>query len=102
MIIQIFTLSTAIAAASVYMINECRNKTGLVRSIIYTITDSSVLINNKVVKEGEKIHGIRIVKIYPNKIEFEKNGKRWIQRVCQKPDPAWNEPNIETQNIQNE
>jgi len=95
-VIQIVTLSSAIVAASAHAIIENWDRKGLVRSIIYTIDDSSVLIDDKIVKEGDEIYGTEVVKIYPNKIEFERNGKFWIQRVCQRPNPAWDEPEMTT------
>ena len=96
---QIIILASAIVGASAHAIIENWGRKGLVRSIIYTINDSSVLIDDKIVKEGDKIYGTKIVKIYPNKIEFERNGKLWIQRTCQRPDPAWDEPEMTTKEI---
>lgn len=68
-----------------------RSKRGTVKGILYTVIDSSVMVDNQVLREGDTIYGIKIVKIYPKKVEFEKSGKRWVQRVCEYPNPAWEE-----------
>jgi len=54
--------------------------------------DSSTMIDNQVLKEGDTIYGARVVKIYPKKVEFKKDGKCWTQRICEHPNPAWEEP----------
>ena len=68
----------------------------MVKGILYTVVDSSAMIDNQVLKEGDTIYGTRIVKIYPKKVEFEKDGKHWAQRICEHPDPAWEEQEIKT------
>ncbi|MBN2183182.1 MAG: hypothetical protein JW715_14820 [Sedimentisphaerales bacterium] len=71
------------------MVNETRSSKGMVKGILYTGIDSSVMIDNQVLKEGDTIYGTKVVKIYPKKVEFEKDGKRWTQRICEYPNPAW-------------
>jgi len=51
----------------------------MVKGILYTVIDSSVMVDNQVLKEGDTIYGTKIVRIDPKKVEFEKNGKRWTQ-----------------------
>ena len=53
--------------------------------------DSSVLIDGQILKEGENIYGVTVNKIYSNKVEFEKEGKRWEQRVQERPNRGWEE-----------
>ena len=43
--------------------------------------DRSAVIDGEIVHEGDIIHGAKVVKIYRGEVEFEKNGKRWRQRV---------------------
>lgn len=62
---------------------------GLVTGIFYNPPNSSALIGGQIVYEGTTIHGVKVVKIHPDKIEFEKNGTSWTQRIEQTPDPAW-------------
>ncbi len=64
---------------------------GLVRGILYSNTKSSVVIDDKrkIVHEGNVIHGITIVKIHKDKVEFAKNDQRWTQKVGQTPKAHW-------------
>jgi len=64
---------------------------GVVRGVLYVAEDSSALIDDYIVKEGETIYGVTVVKIDRDAVEFSKYGKTWRQRVLEKPDPAWNE-----------
>lgn len=64
---------------------------GVVRGVLCVEEDSSALIDEHIVKEGETIYGVTVVKIDKDAVEFSKYGKTWRQRVREKPDPAWNE-----------
>jgi hypothetical protein len=96
LVLQILTLAAAIVGASAYLIAETNSERGVVKGILYTIVDSSTMIDNQVLKEGDTIYGTKVIKIYPKKVEFEKDGKQWTQRICEHPNPAWEEPEIET------
>ena len=62
---------------------------GVIPGIIYAEEKSSATINGKVVHEAETIDGVKVVKIYRDKVEFEENKNRWTQRVRQQPNHAW-------------
>lgn len=68
---------------------------GAVTGILYTPENSSInssaIIDGQVIKEGDTIYGVKVVKIHRTKVEFEKNRKRWQQGVRQRPNPAWQE-----------
>ena len=89
LILQILTLIAAAIGASAYFLTERTSQKGVVKGILYTGIDSSVMVDNQVLKEGDTIYGTEIKKIYPKKVEFRKNGKCWYQRICENPDPAW-------------
>ncbi len=67
-------------------------KCGVVNGILYSIEDSSVIIDGQILKEGDTISGVKVVKIHRAEVEFEKNQKRWKQRVGSRPNAAWEEP----------
>jgi hypothetical protein len=67
----------------------CPRRRGVVTGILYTIENSSAVIDWHVVKEAQTVYGATVVKIDRTEVEFEKNGKRWKQRVGQRPHPAW-------------
>ena len=64
---------------------------GLIEGVVYTEDDSSALIDGRIIKEGEMIHGASIIKIYRDRVELEKDGKIWEQHVGERPNPAWEE-----------
>jgi hypothetical protein len=62
---------------------------GVVVGILYSTENPSALINREVVYEGDTTNDIRVVKIHRTKVEFEKNGKRWTQKVLANPNHSW-------------
>ncbi|UCF14865.1 MAG: hypothetical protein JSW59_15760 [Phycisphaerales bacterium] len=75
------TLHTAAVAAP-------SNK-GFVRGIVYSADSGSALIDETIVHTGGTIDGVRIVKVHAGGVDFEKDGRRWTQKVSEKPDPLW-------------
>ena len=62
---------------------------GMVTGILFNETNPLALINNKLVHEGDTIDSIKIVKINPKKIKFEKNGLMWTQKILETPNVVW-------------
>lgn len=60
-----------------------QNGSGLVivKAIVYSEDKPSAVINEEVVFEGDQVQGAKIVKISPDSIEFEKDAKKWTQKV---------------------
>ena len=54
---------------------------GRVSSIAYSESHAIAFINDKLVSEGGVIDGVTVFKIHEDTVEFEKNGKRWTQKV---------------------
>jgi len=52
-----------------------------VRGIVYSEDNSSAVVSNEIVHEGDEIAGATVVKIYNDRVEFEMNGKTWTQKV---------------------
>ncbi len=95
-LVQLATMTVVFAGVFIY--NTLRPAKshiafGRVDGVIYGLEDSSVLIDGQIIKEGEKIYGVTVTKIYRNKVEFEKDGKRWEQRVQEQPGRDWEEAN---------
>ena len=63
--------------------------TGLITGITYNEEKSFAIIGTKIVSEGETIDGIKIIKIHKDKVEFEKDGKRWTQGLNESSSPQW-------------
>ncbi len=64
---------------------------GLMTAILYTISGSSVVIDDKILYEGDTIHGVKVVKIHEDNVEFARNTNRWTQQIHQVPPPAWDQ-----------
>ena len=62
---------------------------GLIRGIVSGEDGFTALIDNQAVREGDSIYGVTVVKIHQDKVEFEKNGKRWTQELNEIPGPQW-------------
>ena len=56
------------------------NKVAL-KGILYSEDNSSAMVGNKIVKEGDIIDGVKVVKINKDTVEFEKDGQRWTQQT---------------------
>jgi len=52
-----------------------------VSGILYSEDKPSAVIDNQVVYEGDAFNGIKVVRIYKDRVECEKNGKRWTLSI---------------------
>jgi len=65
---------------------------GTVTGIVYTDKGGAALVDGEIVRENDTIHDVKVVKILPETVEFEKNGNRWKQRVSQTAEMFWQPP----------
>jgi hypothetical protein len=66
------------------------SKKGVVRGISYSEEGNSVaIIGENIVREGDNIDEIKIIRIYKDHVEFEKNSMRWTQSLNDPPGPQW-------------
>jgi len=54
---------------------------GLLASILYSTRVSSVVIDGKILHEGDTIHGVKIVGINEDTVELARGDERWQQKV---------------------
>lgn len=64
-------------------------KTGTVVGILYNEKGPSALINHQLVYQGDVIKGVKILKIDRDKVKFEKNGRKWTQKMLDNPSSNW-------------
>jgi len=57
------------------------NKDVSLTAISYTEDNPLAIVDGKIVHEGDLIGGVRILKIHKDKVEFERSGTRWSQRL---------------------
>lgn len=62
---------------------------GVVTGIVYSADKPSTVIDGKIVREGDTIHDVKVVKIHRDNVEFEKNGKVWKQKVRETTEKFW-------------
>jgi hypothetical protein len=68
---------------------ESKETHGLLLGIVYSPDKSSAVVDNKILHEGDSIHGVHLFKIHEGKVVFDKNGNRWEQTVRQTPGTYW-------------
>lgn len=62
---------------------------GVVGGIVYAKDNPSAIIDSKLLKEGQMIHGVKIIKIHEAAVEFEKDSRRWTQKTGETADKFW-------------
>jgi hypothetical protein len=71
---------------------------GMVKGIVFYEDKGAALIAGDVVREGDEVLGVRVTKISPDFVEFDKKGNQWKQQVGQFPPPAvWEQPQQQQQ-----
>ncbi|UCC96592.1 MAG: hypothetical protein JSW66_12190 [Phycisphaerales bacterium] len=62
---------------------------GVVTGIVRSQDSSTAVVGTQVVREGETIDGVTIVRIHDDRVEFEKAGRRWTQEINEPPSEQW-------------
>ncbi len=52
-----------------------------IKGILYSEENPSAIIGTEIVHEGATVSGATVVKINKDSVEFERDGKRWTQKV---------------------
>jgi len=63
--------------------------TGIIAGIIYSTDNPTAIIDNTVVHQNETINGAKVVRIYKDKVEFEKNSRTWTQQIREVREDNW-------------
>lgn len=58
---------------------------GTVTGIVYYNNSGAALISGEVVRENDVVMDVKIIKILPDYVQFEKQGKKWRQMVGRTP-----------------
>ena len=62
---------------------------GWVNGILYSEDNPSVVLDKDIVYEGQTVHDVKVVKVHKDKVEFEKDGNRWEQKLKEEPNIYW-------------
>jgi hypothetical protein len=60
------------------------------RKNVFTVKRRALaMIDGEIIYEGSTINNVKVVKIHRYRVEFEKNGKNWVQSIGQPANSAW-------------
>ncbi len=62
---------------------------GVVTVIAYNDENPSAVIDSRLVHRGDVIDGVKVVGIYKDKVEFDRNGTKWSQKIRERPAKGW-------------
>jgi type II secretory pathway component PulC len=62
---------------------------GVVTAILYSNDTPTVLIEDQMLHEGDTIHDVKVMNIMEDKVQFDKQGERWEQKVQEPAKPEW-------------
>jgi hypothetical protein len=54
---------------------------GLIDAISFTDKEQFIVFSGEILREGDYANGFKIIKIHNDRVEFEKDGKVWIQEL---------------------
>jgi hypothetical protein len=64
----------------------------MIKGIVFYEGKGAALIDGEVVRENDVLKDVKIIRILPDYVEFEKHSNKWKQQVGQYPPPsAWGE-----------
>ena len=67
---------------------------GMVDGILFSPEKPSALVDGQILTVGDSMYGTEVVEITKQFVVFEKNHRKWQQRVRERPNLAWDEPDL--------
>jgi hypothetical protein len=62
---------------------------GVVTAILYSDDTPTILIEDQMLHEGDTIHEVKVLDIKANRVQFDKQGEQWEQKVQESANPGW-------------
>jgi len=62
---------------------------GVVTAILYCEDTPTVLIEDQMLHKGDVIHDVKVLEIGTDKVQFDKQGEQWEQKVQEPAKPEW-------------
>jgi hypothetical protein len=62
---------------------------GVVTAILYCDDSPTVLIEDQMLHEGDVIHEVKVLDITMERVQFDKQGEQWEQKVQEPAKPEW-------------
>ena len=54
----------------------------VVRGIVWSEDSPAAVIGTQIIYQGQTVQGTKILQITEDSVEFEKDGKKWVQKVA--------------------
>ena len=71
------------------VVERSEPKFGVVTAILYSNDAPTVLIENQMLHKGDTIHEVKVLDIKADKVQFDKQGEQWEQRVQESAKSGW-------------
>jgi len=65
---------------------------GLISGIVYSGDNPLVIIDGQILRQGQSIRGVRVIRIHRDHVDLEKDSTTWTQKVGQPPADNWPRP----------
>ena len=62
---------------------------GVITAILYCDDTPTVLIEDQMLHKGDTIHDVKVLDIKADKVQFDKQGEQWEQKVQEPAKPEW-------------
>ena len=62
---------------------------GVLTTIACIEDDPMIMVNGKILSEGDEIQGVKVLKIHREKVDFEKKGEKWTQKLGEIKEEFW-------------
>ncbi|MFA7485165.1 MAG: hypothetical protein WCZ89_03985, partial [Phycisphaerae bacterium] len=63
-------------------LNPPKQKSGeTIKGVVYSQDKQAAFIGSRIIRPGDKMGKISVVSISPDGVEFEKDGRRWTQKI---------------------
>lgn len=66
-------------------------ETGVVSAISYGRKGVLGMVGGEIIYPGDIVGNVKVTRILRDGVEFEKGGRRWLQKIGEAPDSAWTE-----------
>jgi hypothetical protein len=64
---------------------------GVIKAIMHEKDHACIMINEDIVYQGSTTRGVKVLRIYKDRVEFSKRGRKWAQKLGAPAGPYWNQ-----------
>ena len=87
------TVASSQSVESKHRLPAPASTAGTVTGIVFCENKGAALLFGDIVRENDMIRGVKVLKVMPDYVEFEKQGKKWKQAVGDaSPASVWEQP----------